>query len=398
MSTQITCPHCKKDFALGEVEAEEFKKELQQKMTVFVKQKEVEYQQKFADFEKQKTLIQNEAFQKATSEMEVKLKAAQEEAKTKSMQLQDLQKKELDLLREKNELEQKARNIDIEIEKRILEDRKKIEQETIQRESQLFDMKLREKDIQMESMKKTIEELKRKSEQGSMQIQGEAGEQMLEELLKEHFPFDVITEVGKGVEGADCIQIVHNHTGQECGRIIFESKRTKTFQSAWVTKLKNDMRQKQADVAILVTQTYPKEMKCFGEKEGIWICSFQEVIALTTALRQTILRISDTKKSEENKGEKMHMLYGYLTGNEFRQQIETIVEGFMTMKNCITKERIQMEKIWKEREKQLERVLISTSGMYGSIKGIAGSSIGNIPLLEDDTEEEDEETTKLLFK
>ena len=398
MSTQITCPHCKKDFALGEVEAEEFKKELQQKMIDYKKQKDVELQQKLADFEKQKTVIQNEAFQKASSEMEVKLKAAQEEAKIKSMQLQDLQRKELDLLREKNDLEQKARNIDIEIEKRILEDRKKIEQETIQRESQLFDMKLREKDIQMDSMKKTIEELKRKSEQGSMQIQGEAGEQMLEELLKEHFPFDMITEVGKGVEGADCIQVVHNHTGHKCGSIIFESKRTKTFQNVWVEKLKNDMRQKQADVAILVTQCYPKEMKCFGEKEGIWICSFQEVIALTTALRQTILRISDTKKSEENKGEKMQMLYTYLTGTEFRQQIETIVEGFMSMKNCISKERIQMEKIWKEREKQLERVLISTSGMYGSIKGIAGSSIGNIPLLEDDVEEEDEETTKLLFK
>jgi len=398
MSTQITCPHCKKDFALGEVEAEEFKKELQQKMIDYKKQKDVELQQKLADFEKQKTVIQNEAFQKASSEMEVKLKAAQEEAKIKSMQLQDLQRKELDLLREKNDLEQKARNIDIEIEKRILEDRKKIEQETILRESQLFDMKLREKDIQMDSMKKTIEELKRKSEQGSMQIQGEAGEQMLEELLKEHFPFDMITEVGKGVEGADCIQVVHNHTGHKCGSIIFESKRTKTFQNVWVEKLKNDMRQKQADVAILVTQCYPKEMKCFGEKEGIWICSFQEVIALTTALRQTILRISDTKKSEENKGEKMQMLYTYLTGTEFRQQIETIVEGFMSMKNCISKERIQMEKIWKEREKQLERVLISTSGMYGSIKGIAGSSIGNIPLLEDDVEEEDEETTKLLFK
>ncbi|MGI8598907.1 MAG: DUF2130 domain-containing protein [Chitinophagaceae bacterium] len=398
MSTQITCPHCKKDFALGEVEAEEFKKELQQKMIDYKKQKDVELQQKLADFEKQKTVIQNEAFQKASSEMEVKLKAAQEEAKIKSMQLQDLQRKELDLLREKNDLEQKARNIDIEIEKRILEDRKKIEQETIQRESQLFDMKLREKDIQMDSMKKTIEELKRKSEQGSMQIQGEAGEQMLEELLKEHFPFDMITEVGKGVEGADCIQEVHNHTGHKCGSIIFESKRTKTFQNVWVEKLKNDMRQKQADVAILVTQCYPKEMKCFGEKEGIWICSFQEVIALTTALRQTILRISDTKKSEENKGEKMQMLYTYLTGTEFRQQIETIVEGFMSMKNGISKERIQMEKIWKEGEKQLERVLISTSGMYGSIKGIAGSSIGNIPLLEDDMEEEDEETTKLLFK
>jgi hypothetical protein len=131
-------------------------------------------------------------------------------------------------------------------------------------------------------------------------------------------------------------------------------------------------------------------MSCFGEKEGVWICSFSEVIALTTAMRHTIMRIAETKRSEENKGEKMQMLYSYLTGTEFRQQIETIVEGFLSMKNSISKERIQMEKLWKEREKQLEKVLLSTSGLYGSIKGIAGASIGNIPLLEDGTEEETE--------
>ena len=156
------------------------------------------------------------------------------------------------------------------------------------------------------------------------------------------------------------------------------------------------MRRKQADVAILVTQVYPKDMSCFGERDGVWICSFSEVIALTTALRHTIIRISETKKAEENKGEKMQLLYSYLTGTEFRQQIETIVEGFLSLKNSMTKERMQMEKIWKEREKQLEKVLLSTSGMYGSIKGIAGSSIGEIPLLEDVDEEEDD--PKLLFK
>jgi hypothetical protein len=201
--------------------------------------------------------------------------------------------------------------------------------------------------------------------------------------------------VGKGVEGADCIQIVRNHIGVDCGKIIFESKRTKTFHAGWIEKLKTDMRNRQADVAILVTQAYPKDMSCFGEKDGVWICSFSEVIALTTALRHTIIRIADTKKAEENKGEKMQMLYSYLTGNEFRQQIETIVESFLSMKNSISKERIQMEKLWKEREKQLEKVLLSTSGLYGSIKGIAGASIGEIPLLEDGL---DEDPPKLITK
>jgi hypothetical protein len=260
-----------------------------------------------------------------------------------------------------------------------------------------YQLKVKELEKQLDDQRRLAEEMKRRVEQGSMQLQGEAQELLLEEILRDHFPYDNVSEVGKGVEGADCMQTVHNKIGSECGKIIFESKRTKTFQNAWIEKLKNDMRSKQADVAILVTQVYPKEMSCFGERDGVWICSFSEVVALTSALRHTIIRISETKKAEENKGEKMQMLYSYLTGTEFRQQIETIAEGFLSLKNSITKEKMQMEKIWKEREKQLEKVLMSTSGMYGSIKGIAGSSIGEIPLLEEGIEEEDDEP-KLLLK
>jgi hypothetical protein len=251
-------------------------------------------------------------------------------------------------------------------------------------------MKMRELEKQLDDQRKLAEEMRRKAEQGSMQLQGEAQELLLEELLRDHFPYDAVTEVGKGVEGADCILLVRNHLAQDCGSIIFESKRAKNFNKAWIEKLKSDKRTKNADVAILVTQTYPKDMTCFGERDGVWICAFSEVMALTTALRHTIISVADTRKAEENKGEKMHMLYSFLTGIEFRQQIETIVEGFLSMKNSISRERIQMEKIWKEREKQIEKVLISTSGMYGSIKGIAGASIGNIPLLEADDSEEEE--------
>lgn len=389
MATDIKCPSCGNTFALGEAEAEEYKKELQQQMKEYVKKKDEEFKRKAEDFERQKTLIEAAAHQKAADDLAVKLRAMEEEARAKTLQLQELQKKELDFMREKTELEQRARNIDIEIEKRLLEDRKKIEQETMARENQLFDLKMKEKELQLESMKKTIEELKRKSEQGLSQQQGEAQEILLEQLLTEHFPFDSIEEVGKGVEGADCMQIVRNFAGKECGKIIYESKRTKGWSSNWVEKLKNDMRNRQADLAILVTQAFPKGMDCFGERDGIWICSFKEVVGLATALRNAIIRIAESKRSEENKGEKMQMLYNYMTGLEFRQQVEAIVEGFMSMKLSITKERVQMEKLWKEREKQLEKVLINTSGMYGSIKGIAGASVEEIPLLEaaQDTDE-----------
>jgi hypothetical protein len=375
-------------FALGEAEAEEYKKELQQQMKDYVKKKDEEFRRKAEDFEKQKAQIEAAAQQKAAEQLAVKLRAMEEESRAKTLQLQELQRKELEFMREKNELEQRARNIDIEIEKRLLEDRKKIEQETILRESQLFDLRMKEKELQLESMKKTIEELKRKSEQGLTQQQGEAQEVLLEQLLGEHFPFDSIEEVGKGVEGADCMQVVRNLAGKECGKIIYESKRTKGWNSNWLEKLKNDMRTRQADLAILVTQAFPKGMDCFGERDGIWICSFKEVVGLATALRNAIIRIAESRRSEENKGEKMQMLYNYLTGLEFRQQVEAILEGFMSMKNSITKEKIQMEKMWKEREKQLEKVLINTSGMYGSIKGIAGASVQEIPLLE--TTQDDE--------
>ncbi len=154
--------------------------------------------------------------------------------------------------------------------------------------------------------------MRRKSEQGSMQLQGEVQELALEELLKAAFPFDIISEVGKGVRGADCIQTVRNNFGQECGKIIFESKRTKDFASDWIEKLKADMRSQGADVAVIVTQALPKDMDRFGEKDGVWICSFAEVKPIVQMLRDGIIKISSALKSQENRGDKMHLLYDYL--------------------------------------------------------------------------------------
>jgi len=375
MKTEIKCPNCGQQFELNESLKSEVEKELRGKMQDWQKKKEEE-------FEKQKTVLVNEALKKASEETAVILKSLEEDANQKRLQLQELQKKELYLLRDKNALEEKQKNMEIEIEKRFLEKRKEIEDSTIKREQELFDLKTKEYKLQMEQQQKLIEELKRKSEQGSMQLQGESQEILLEEILKENFTFDLIEEVGKGVEGADCIQVVRNGAGIICGKIIYESKRTKAWSNAWIDKLKNDKRTNAADAAILVTQTFPKDMNRFGEKDGIWICSFTEVSSVAHLLRSGIIKINEIQKSQEGKGDKMQMLYDYLTGIEFRGQVEAITEGFLAMKQSITKERIQMEKIWKEREKQLEKVLISTSGMYGSVKGIAGASIGDIPLLE----------------
>jgi len=429
MPTNIKCPNCSNIFDVEDVLSADveqklklqYDKQLQQSLLqVKADKQKLEEEQKLFDEKKKK---ENELFNQKLSQEKLKMEVdlqlqlrktigADYENEMRLLKQNNIEneerlrvsrQKEFEFLKKEQDLKHKEQELEILLQKKMLEERTLLTQQIRKEEADRgtlketeYQLRLKELEKQLDDQRKLADEMRRKAEQGSMQLQGEAQEILLEEILREHFPYDSITEVGKGVEGADCMQTVRNPYGSECGKIIFESKRTKTFNSAWITKLKADMRSRQADVAILVTQCYPKEMTCFGEKDGIWICSFSEVLALTNALRHTIIRISETQKAEENKGEKMQMLYSYLTGIEFRQQIETIVEGFLTLKNSITKERVQMEKTWKEREKQLEKVLISTAGLYGSIKGIAGASIGNIPLLEEEMEEE--EDPKLLFK
>jgi hypothetical protein len=430
MSSNIKCPNCGSEFDVQNVLSadveqklrQQFEKQWQQSLNqVNADKKKLEEEQNLFEEKKKK---ENELFQQKLQQERHKIEIEMQQQLRKSIsadfenelrllkqnnleneeRLKAARQKEYEFLKKEQELKTREQELEILLQKKLIAERnslvQQIRKEEIERttlKETEYQLKVKELEKQLDDQRRLAEEMKRRVEQGSMQLQGEAQELLLEEILRDHFPYDNVSEVGKGVEGADCMQTVHNKIGSECGKIIFESKRTKTFQNAWIEKLKNDMRSKQADVAILVTQVYPKEMSCFGERDGVWICSFSEVVALTSALRHTIIRISETKKAEENKGEKMQMLYSYLTGTEFRQQIETIAEGFLSLKNSITKEKMQMEKIWKEREKQLEKVLMSTSGMYGSIKGIAGSSIGEIPLLEEGIEEEDDEP-KLLLK
>jgi hypothetical protein len=378
---------------------EEFEKKRKNQNELFRQQLEKEKQkleaQAIADKQKLEAELQQQLRKSIAQDYENQLRILKQSDEEKEEKLRTAQKKELEFMKKEQELKTRENELELQLQKKLIQEKQLLVEQirkdeenrlALKEEEHLFKMK--DLQMQLEEQKKLIEEMKRRAEQGSMQRQGEVQELLLEETLKDHFPFDIIGEVGKGVEGADCIQTVRNHLGHDCGKIIFESKRTKTFNTGWIDKLKADMRSKGADVAILVTQTYPKDYKCFGEMDGVWICSFNEVLALTTAMRHTIIRIAETKKGEENKGEKMQLLYDYLTGNEFRQQMETIVEGFLSMKTSIDRERIQMEKLWKEREKQLHKVLLSTSGLYGSIKGIAGASIGNIPLLDDGVEEE----------
>lgn len=398
MANTIICPNCNHQFEPGEIIREEVEKELRLKMIDWQKKKQTELDQVLAE-EKRKAQVDIEASlrKSISSDFENKVKLLEQNNRDNEEKLKQSRQKELEFLQKEQQLKNKEEELELSVQKRLQEERSKLSDELRKLEEQKnaardteYQMRVKELEKQLDDQKKLAEEMRRKAEQGSMQTQGEVQELLLEEILQEHFPYDLIQEVGKGIEGADCIQVVRTQSGKECGKIIYESKRTKNWSNNWIDKLKTDMRTSNADVAILVTQTFPKDMDRFGEKDGIWVCSYSEMGSVAAVLRNAIIKVSDVKKSEENKGEKMQLLYNYLTGNEFRQQVEAIVEGFMAMKQSIARERIQMEKLWKEREKQLDKVLISTSGLYGSVKGIAGASVNDIPLLEGTIEDDDQ--------
>ena len=396
MSTEIKCPNCGTVFEPTEAIRDQVRKELNLKAVDWEKKKNQEYLVKLEEERKKLTQTLEENLRKSISgDFEGKLRLLEQNNKDNEEKLRLARQKETEFLKKEQDLKTQQEEMELTIQRKLQEEREKLtldirqlEEQRVANKENEYQLKLREMEKQLDDQKKLADEMRRKYEQGSMQLQGEAQELVLEEILQATFPYDSVEEVSKGVEGADCILIVRNKQGMECGKIIFESKRTKAWQNVWVDKLKSDMRKEKADLAVLVSQVFPRGMDCFGEKDGVWIASFREFIHLTTALRNALIRIDETRKSEENKGEKMQMLYNYLTGVEFRQNIEAIVEGFVSMKNSITRERVQMEKMWKEREKQLERVLLSTSGLYGSIKGIAGASVQDIPLLEADNSQE----------
>jgi hypothetical protein len=285
-------------------------------------------------------------------------------------------------MQKEKQIKEREVSLKLDMEKQMVARQKEIEDRVKKMESERSDLKIKELEKKLTDQAELVETMRRKAEQGSMQLQGEVLELALEELLKATFPLDSIEEVAKGVKGADCVQHIKNNMGDFCGKIIYESKRTKAFTNEWIEKLKRDMRAQQADIAVIVTETLPKDMDSFGFKDGVWICRFTDVKPLAFLLRDSLLKIHIALISQENKGEKMQMLYNYLTANEFRQNIEAVVEGFLALKDGITREKIQMEKIWKEREKQLDKVLLNTTQFYGSIKGIAGNAVGDLKMLE----------------
>jgi hypothetical protein len=390
MSSEIKCPKCGHSFAPGDAIREEVEKETRVKVAEWQKKKNEEFQAKLEEEKKQvRESVTAAAKQSAAQEYEQQLKLLEQANLENEQKLKEARQQQLDYLQKERALKNKEEELEITLQKKLQQEREQLALEIRKTEEQKlagkeleFQLKLKEMEEKLDAQRKLADEMKRKAEQGSMQTQGEAQELLLEEQLRSAFPFDLIEEVGKGVRGADCILTVRDKLAQPCGKIIFESKRTKDFSQEWIEKLKADQRSLGADIAVLVTQAFPKDMDRFGEKEGVWICNFSEVKAIVHLLRDALIRINFVQRNQENKGDKMQLLYDYLISREFADQWQAIREGFMTMKLSIQKERDAMEKLWKAREKQLEKVLLNAAHIRGSIEGISGADV-NLNLLEE---------------
>ena len=415
MPTDIKCPNCGHLFPMEEAVSEEYKKALRDQMQAYKKQKDSELAKKESEFasltakkdaefaqklQQEKLQLQQslEASLRKTivADFENKVQLLERSNRDNEEKLKLSRQKELEFLQKEQALKNREAELEIAVHQKLQEERGKLSDELRKLEEQKsaaketdYLMRLKELEKQLDDQKKLADEMRRKAEQGSMQLQGEVQELALEAMLQSAFPFDLISEVGKGVRGADCIQTVRNNFGQECGKIIYESKRTKDFGSDWIEKLRADMRSLGADVAVIVTQSMPKDMDGFGERNGVWICSFAEVKALVNVLRDGIVKIFTATKNQQNRGDKMHLLYDYLTSNEFAEQWKAVREGFMSMKLSIQKERDAMEKLWKAREKQLEKVLLNAAHVRGSIEGIAGMESIDLNLLGPGDNEDD---------
>jgi len=306
------------------------------------------------------------------------LSSLQESIRQKDDKLAEAQKAQADFIRKQRELDEARREMELNIEKQVQAGLGAAQEKARREAEDGLKLKVQEKEQTIASMQKQIEELKRRAEQGSQQLQGEVQELEIEALLKAKFPIDQIEPVPKGEFGGDTIQRVVGPLGQPCGLILWESKRTKNWSDGWLAKLRDDQRAAKAEIAILVSQVLPKGIDEFGLVEGVWVASPKVALPVALMLRQSLIEVATARQASEGQHGKMEMLYSYLTGPRFRQRVEAIVESFSIMKEDLDRERKVITKQWAKRDEQIDRVMQATVGMYGDMQGIAGKTLQEI--------------------
>jgi hypothetical protein len=382
----IVCPNCKTEIKLNEslagplLEAtrRDFEKRLKQKDTdLAAKLKEEGARIATEEARKAKLALSNELEQKTRAVAELEKTLTENNTK-----LAEAQKAQADLLRKQRELDTKLREADLSVEKRVQEGLNATREQARKEVEGELKLKVAEKEQTITSMQKQIEELKRRAEQGSQQLQGEVMELELESLLRTRFPRDTIEPVPKGVHGGDVLHHVLGPIGQACGTILWESKRTKGWSDGWLVKLREDQREAKAEVAILSSVALPKGVDSFELVEGVWVTHPRVAIPLATTLRQSLIDLATARQAGEGQQTKTEMVYQYLTGPRFRQRVQAIVEAFSSMQKDLDKEKRVITKQWAKRAEQIENVMQATVGMYGDLEGIAGKTLQEIEGLE----------------
>ena len=363
----ITCPKCKHEIKLNESLAAPFMEKAQK------------------DFEARIALAREDEAKKARlaastdlNEKEKELSELKDTLKTRESKLAQAQKDQAEALKLKQELEDAKREFDLNVQKQINERLGPVREQARKEAEEAQKLKVSEKEHLISQMQKQIEDLKRRAEQGSQQLQGEVQELELESLLSNKFPTDEIIPVEKGQLGADALQKVVGKTGQVCGTILWESKRTKNWSDGWLVKLRQDQREAKADIAIIVTQALPKDLESFDIIEGVWVTHPKYAIPLAITIRQSLIEISAARQSTEGQQTKMEILYTYLTGTNFRLRVEAIVESFSQMRSDLEREKKLFTAQWAKRDQEITKAMGAAIGMYGDMKGIAGQSLPEI--------------------
>lgn len=411
----ITCPNCKSEIRLTESLAAPLIAATRQQFEQQLSKKDAEVATREAGLrDKEKQLLESQrtldtkvadqvavqlqserarliadearkAKQASAAELEGKareLSELQEVLKSREAKLAEAQQAQAELLKKERELNDAKRELELTVEKRVTDGLNEARTQAQRAAEESLKLKMMEKDQTITSMQQKIEELKQKAEQGSQQLQGEVQELELENLLRVKFPYDSIEPVAKGEFGGDALQRVVSSSGQACGSILWESKRTKNWSDGWLAKLREDQRTAKAEIAVLVSQALPKGVESFDVVDGVWVTHPRAALPVATVLRNTLLQVNMARQVSEGQQTKTEMVYQYLTGPRFRQRVEAIVEAFSSMQEDLDKERKVIMKQWAKREEQIERVMSSTVGMYGDLQGIAGKSLQEIEGLE----------------
>lgn len=427
----IICPNCKTEIKLTESLAapliETTRKQFEQQLAQ--KDKDVaQREQAMREKEKQLTEVKNTLDAQVASQVEEQLKKdraritdeeakkarlatatdleqkvrevadLQEVLKSREEKLAEAQKAQADLIKKQRELDDAKRELELTVEKRVQDGLSDVRTQARKEAEESLNLKVMEKEQTITAMQKQIEDLKRRAEQGSQQLQGEVQELELESLLRVKFPFDSIEPVPKGEFGGDVLQRVVNQSGQPGGTILWESKRTKNWSDGWLVKLREDQRTAKAEIAVIVSQVLPKDVETFEMVDGVWVTHPRVALPVALVLRQTLLDVAMARQASEGQQTKTEMIYEYLTGPRFRHRVEAIVEAFSTMQEDLDKERKVIMKQWAKRESQIERVMGATVGMYGDLQGIAGKSLQEIEGLELNALESESDTTIGLEK